>query len=147
MIRIQALEQDQEAALVQLMCELWPESTLEREQAYLRSIRQSNVDSFFLLMKNDHPEGFIQLKVRTDYVEGATSSPIAYVEGIYIRSTLRRKGWAAKLIQQAEFWAKEKGLNQLASDAEINNLSSIDFHKHLGFQEANRIVCFIKELD
>jgi len=147
MIKIQALEQAQEEALAQLMCELWPESTLEGELTYLRSIRQSNVDAFFLLIENDDPEGFIQLKVRTDYVEGATSSPIAYVEGIYIRSALRRKGLGAQLIQKGEAWAKEKGLSQLASDAEIKNLSSIDFHKQVGFEEANRIVCFIKELD
>lgn len=147
MIQIQALEQDQEQALAKLMCELWPESTLAGEHAYLQSIRQSKVDAFYLLMQNDNPEGFIQLKVRTDYVEGARSSPIAYVEGIYLRKGLRKKGWAAKLIQKGESWARQKGLSQLASDAEISNLSSIAFHKQAGFQEANRIVCFIKELD
>lgn len=147
MMKIQALTQNHEAALAKLMCELWPESSIEVEEAYLQSIRKSEVDAFFLLMEDEMPQGFIQLKVRNDYVEGALASPIAYVEGIYVRTALRRKGWAAKLMQLAESWAKEKGLNQLASDTEISNLSSIRFHKQAGFTEANRIVCFIKNLN
>ena len=147
MMKIQALALNYEAALAKLMCELWPESRTEEEQAYLLSIRQSEVDAFFLLMDDEGPQGFIQLKVRSDYVEVAQTSPIAYVEGLYVRTAFRRKGWAAKLIQQAESWAKEKGLNQLASDTEISNLSSINFHTQAGFTEANRIVCFIKDLD
>lgn len=147
MMKIQGLTQNHEAALAKLMCELWPESNSEEEQAYLQSIRKSEVDAFFLLMDDEMPQGFVQLKVRNDYVEGAHASPIAYVEGIYVRTEFRRKGWAAKLIQLAESWAKEKGLRQLASDTEISNQTSIHFHKESGFTEANRIVCFIKDLD
>ena len=34
----------------------------------------------------------------------------------------------------------------LASDTAINNNDSIHFHRNVGFEEVNRIVCFIKPL-
>ena len=35
----------------------------------------------------------------------------------------------------------------LASDSEISNSKSIQFHFRAGFEEVNRIVCFIKKLE
>ena len=46
----------------------------------------------------------------------------------------------------AEEWAINNGFNELASDAELENLSSLAAHKALGFQEVERIVCFIKRI-
>ncbi|MBN2794287.1 MAG: GNAT family N-acetyltransferase [Clostridia bacterium] len=90
--------------------------------------------------------GFIQLSLRHDYVEGSESSPVGYVEGIYVKDEHRRKGIARKLIEFAEEWSREQGCTELASDCELSNTLSIDFHKNSGFTEANRLVCFIKSL-
>jgi aminoglycoside 6'-N-acetyltransferase I len=79
-------------------------------------------------------------------VEGATESPVAYVEDVYVKPTYQRQGIAKKLIDQAEDWAKQKGITQLASDTNITNLQSIHFHEKIGFAEAERIVCYIKNI-
>jgi aminoglycoside 6'-N-acetyltransferase I len=79
-------------------------------------------------------------------VEGAAESPVAYVEGVYVKPDFQRQGFAKKLISVAEDWAKQKGLTQLASDTGVTNLQSINFHKEVGFTEAERIVCFIKNI-
>ena len=42
--------------------------------------------------------------------------------------------------------AKEKGCTEFASDCELDNAESLRFHLALGFMEANRIICFRKEL-
>ena len=48
------------------------------------------------------------------------------------------------LVECVEDWGKEKGCSEMASDCELDNYLSVDFHKALGFKEANRLVCFIK---
>ena len=40
----------------------------------------------------------------------------------------------------------ESGFNELGSDAEIDNINSIEAHKKLGFKEVKRVVCFLKKL-
>ena len=46
----------------------------------------------------------------------------------------------------AERWARALGYSELASDAEIDNTVSIAAHRALGFEETDRIVCFLKKL-
>ena len=50
------------------------------------------------------------------------------------------------LMKAAEQWAQEKGFSELASDTETSNLKSIAIHKQLGFEETERVVCFLKQL-
>ena len=45
-----------------------------------------------------------------------------------------------------EKWAMEIGCKEFASDCEIDNTESLEFHLAIGFTEANRIICFTKQL-
>ena len=51
-----------------------------------------------------------------------------------------------ELLTQCEYWAKSHGCCEFASDCELNNIGSLKFHLQLGFEEANRIICFKKKL-
>ena len=84
--------------------------------------------------------------VRVDYVEGTKSSPVGYLEGIYIQEKYRLKGYARELVKACEEWAKNKGCSEFASDCELTNKESYSFHKKVGFKEANRIICFNKKI-
>ena len=42
--------------------------------------------------------------------------------------------------------AKAEDAGELASDCELDNEESLRFHLALGFEEANRIICFRKSL-
>ena len=90
--------------------------------------------------------GFIYLALRHDFVEGTTSSPVAYIEGIFVEPDYRNRGLASLLVETAEDWGLRNGCKELGSDAELNNLDSIAFHKSAGFKEANRVVCFSKTI-
>ena len=90
--------------------------------------------------------GFSQCQLRHDYVEGTKSSPVGYLEGIFVDGAHRRLGYAARLLSACEGWAKEKGCREFASDCELTNTDSLKFHLSLGFTEANRIICFTKKL-
>lgn len=68
------------------------------------------------------------------------------VEGMYVKENYRHLGIGKNMIQMAMGWGQQKGCKQLASDTELSNTASIEFHTKNGFSEANRIVCFIKDI-
>ena len=49
-------------------------------------------------------------------------------------------------LAECEKWTKEKGCTEFASDCELDNETSLRFHLALGFEEANRLICFRKVL-
>jgi len=145
-MQIVKLSEQNVEALAHLFVELWPECTFETEFEYCKQILEKENQTAFLVNEKGEYIAFAYLSLRNDFVEGATSYPIAYLEGIYVKESYRKTGIASQLIQRAEQWAKENGSSQFASDVEINNKQSIRFHKKSGFLEENRIVCFIKDL-
>lgn len=102
--------------------------------------------TIFLAFTNDNAIGFAQCQLRYDYVEGTDSSPVGYLEGIFVENPFRKQGLGRKLIAACEQWAKDKGCLEFASDCELNNTDSLSFHLHSGFEEANRIICFVKKI-
>lgn len=87
-----------------------------------------------------------ELAIRTDYVNGADTSPVAFLEGIYVVPEARRSGIARELVAAAERWALSMGCTELACDARIENTSSHAMHAALGFVETERVVFFKKVL-
>lgn len=101
---------------------------------------------FFLKYDQEIPVGFAQCQLRYDYVEGTATSPVGYLEGIFVKEDYRQKGYARELLNACEKWAKEKGCEEFASDCEIDNMESFAFHNAMNFIEVNRIICFTKKL-
>ncbi|MBE5968207.1 MAG: GNAT family N-acetyltransferase [Lachnospiraceae bacterium] len=125
---------------------LWPEHTLDDLKNELFAILDSSDAAFYIIRKDGQPVGFAQCQLRYDYVEGTISSPVGYLEGIFIREEYRNSGYARRLLQKCEKWALEKGCKEFASDCELSNDTSLKFHLNVGFTEANRIICFTKKL-
>ena len=84
--------------------------------------------------------------MRYDYVEGTSPSPVGYLEGVYTEPNNRLQGLAKELVEACQNWAKAQGCREFASDSELSNLERLKFHLIIGFQEANRIICFTKKL-
>ncbi|MBP3619834.1 MAG: GNAT family N-acetyltransferase [Clostridia bacterium] len=91
---------------------------------------------------NGESVGFAHITIRHDYVEGCDTFNVAYLEGIYVEKTFRGRGIAREFVNFAVDWAKKKGCNEFASDCQLTNSESIEFHKAIGFEEVGRIVCF-----
>ncbi|MCQ2514568.1 MAG: GNAT family N-acetyltransferase [Ruminococcus sp.] len=106
----------------------------------------SGKSQFYLKYENDFPIGFAQCQLRYDYVEGTKTTPVGYLEGIFIKEEYRNRGYAKELLTECEVWARNKGCKEFASDCEIENTDSFYFHKALDFTETNRIICFTKSL-
>ncbi|MGB0523827.1 MAG: aminoglycoside 6'-N-acetyltransferase [Flammeovirgaceae bacterium] len=133
-------------ALTKLMLALWPDCSLKEEYENCQRILTTVDETCFLAKEDEMYIAFIQLSVRKEYVEGANSSPVAFVEGIYVNEQFRKHGLGQQLIELGCGWGKSMGCNQIGSDAELDNQPSISFHKKSGFQEMNRVVCFLKDL-
>ena len=132
--------------LAELACELWLHNTAEEMQADLTGIMARSDAAFFLAYGGENAIGFAQCQLRHDYVEGTEYSPVSYLEGIYVMERCRHRGIAKQLLHACEAWAKEKGCREFASDCELTNRESLQFHLNVGFAEANRIICFTKKL-
>lgn len=134
------------SAVTNLALRLWPEHEFS-ELAEEFSDTVSHPDAaIYLAFQGEQAVGFAQCQLRRDYVEGTVTSPVGYLEGIFVAEGSRKSGIARKLLSACESWAKEKGCTEFASDCELINTQSLQFHLSVGFQEANRIICFTKKL-
>jgi uncharacterized membrane protein/GNAT superfamily N-acetyltransferase len=89
--------------------------------------------------------GFAEVGAR-DYADGCETSPVAYLEGWYVDSDVRRGGVGAALVRAAEAWARERGYAELASDALLEHDVSQRAHGAPGFAEVERSVKYRKAL-
>lgn len=127
---------------------LWPDATADDHRGYM-AIALAQPERFLQLMIYDEqhaPVGFIEGSIRTDYVNGTETSPVGFVEGVYVSPAWRRKGVARHLFAAIGDWAKARGCRELASDALIDNVGSQRAHAALGFRETERVVYFSKKL-
>ena len=135
----------QAGELAKLAAELWDSPLQELEELFAGLTNSENA-ACFLAYQDGVPLGFAQCQLRHDYVEGTRTSPVGYLEGIYVRPRYRRQGTASRLLAACQDWARAKGCAEFASDCELGNDASLRFHLKMGFAEANRIICFTKTL-
>jgi len=131
---------------LQLRILLWP----DHEDAHLLEMRQllEQKHTLQVLSYNDQQQAIAMLEasIRYEYVNGTQTSPVAFLEGIYVLPEYRRSGVATTLVQQVEDWAKQFSCTEFASDAAIDNTISHAMHRALGFQETERVVYFKKKI-
>lgn len=139
-------ERKDAAALAPLVKRLWPEHTGEALVRILTEYIASPESCVFACRVDGRFVGVALCSLRHDYVEGCQTSPVGYLEGVYVEESCRLTGTARALVGQCEQWAKSLGCREFASDCELGNETSLAFHLSLGFTEENRIICFKKTL-
>lgn len=103
-------------------------------------------DGNFLALSNGGVIGFAESAVRRDYVNGCDSSPVLFLEGLFVDPAWRRQGVAGAMVAAVAEWGRAQGCTEFASDAEIDNIDSHAMHQALGFAETERVVYFRREL-
>ena len=134
------------AVLAELALHMWQDHSLSDLREEFEELTEAEDAVCFIKYAEEKPVGFAQCQLRRDYVEGTESSPVGYLEGIFILEAYRHRGYAKALLSRCEVWAKNKHCSEFASDCELDNAESLKFHLAVGFREANRIVCFQKKL-
>jgi aminoglycoside 6'-N-acetyltransferase I len=90
--------------------------------------------------------GFVEASKRVDYINGTNSSPVAFLEGLYVVQSYRRQGIARALVASVVKWALAQGCRELASDSLLDNTAAHAAHRALGFEETERVVYFRRKL-
>ncbi len=80
MLREATLQESKEAAHLALM--LWPGHTLEELIEDMKQLIIQPEAAVILAYDNNNTIGFAQCQLRYDYVEGTSSSPVGYLEGL-----------------------------------------------------------------
>lgn len=125
---------------------LWPRCSDHKHALEMDQLLKS--DGIVLVAEDDQGAlvGFAEVSLRQDHVDGASISPVPYLEGWFVEARFRKQGVGRALMNAVEQWAISRGYAELASDAELENSVSIRLHKLLGFSEIDRNVTFLKKL-
>ena len=107
------------------------ENISESDIWYCRFIEDENIQVI----------GLVELSSR-NIVDGCLSSPVAFLEGLYLKPEYREKGLGKEVIKIILNWCREEGFSELATDTELTNIKAQNFYKTVGFQETDRVVEF-----
>ena len=132
-------------AIANLASRMWDHDPEELEPEFA-SLTASDEAACFLAWNVNQPIGFAQCQLRHDYVEGCDTSPVGFLEGIYVDAEHRFNGVARALLSACEDWARSVGCSEFASDCELDNHDSLAWHLKSGFAEVNRTIWFAKKL-
>ena len=99
-VKIEACESPEQPGWLRLREALWRESTREQHLSEMTSFIADprRYGQFVAYSPSREALGLAEASLRTDYVNGTESSPVAFVEGLYVVPHSRRKGVAASLV-------------------------------------------------
>ena len=129
-----------------LRCALWPDADASQLRAEMRDALARGL-FVRLAFAGDEAIGLVEAALRVDYVNGTETSPVAFVEGVYVAPPFRRRGVARALVGEVERWARAAGCRELASDSPLDNAGAHAMHRAFGFEETERVVYFRRVLD
>jgi len=135
------------ASWLRMRRSLWPRCSEAKHDLEMGQLVKSGGVVFVAEDDQAKLVGFAEVSLRQDHVDGASICPVPYLEAWFVEAAFRKQGIGRALIDAVENWAISRGYTELASDAEIENSSSIRLHKQLGFSEIDRNVTFLKTLN
>ena len=118
------------------------EELLEENEEIFADIDQI----LFLAFDGDTPVGVAHGALRREYVNGTNDKLKGYLEAIYVLPEYRKNKIAAGLVRILERWASRLGCLEMASDCLLDNTDSYNFHLRIGYEETERNIFFLKEL-
>ena len=126
---------------------LWPHAVLDHhESEIIALLRTPDRSAGYLALVNGTVCGLAEATLRFDYVNGCESSPVLFLEGIYVEPAWRRSGVARQLCHAIEAWGIACGCQELASDTSLANIEAQLLHEALGFEETERVVFYRKPI-
>lgn len=132
--------------LAAMAIKIWDSDDKDELEEEFIEMTNDKESTCFIKFIDDKAIGFANASLRHDYVEGCETSPVAYLEAIYVDEEHRLLGYPKDLVKRCEEWSREQGAKEFASDCILTNTDSYKFHIAIGFKEVNRIICFKKNI-
>ncbi|MFD1970800.1 aminoglycoside 6'-N-acetyltransferase [Trinickia caryophylli] len=125
---------------------LWPHASLDEHAHEAKRLlpRLDRYVAFLAVSSCGEALGFAEAAIRHDYVNGCDTSPVVFLEGIYVVPRMRHQGIAAALCAAIQQWGASHACEEFASDTAVDNVDAQALHRALGFQETERVVFFRK---
>lgn len=145
-VTVRAARRDDKESWLRMRTLLWSESPDDHPRE-IASYFENSPPWICLVATSpdDAVLGFAEVAMRA-YGEGCSTSPVGYVEGIFVDEPRRGEGIGRALVDGAEAWARSRGCSEMASDRALDNDTSGAFHEAVGFEETATIVCYRKQL-
>ncbi len=126
---------------------LWDELSPEEHRAEAEEQLAEPERLFNLVAVQDgEVVAFAEAALRHDYVNGCETSPVVFLEGIFVSEAARGQGLARRLCDAVADWGRARGCSEFASDALADDADSHAFHRAAGFAETERVVYFRREI-
>lgn len=149
MVTIETASADHLEEWAVLRAQLWGSESIEEHRAEVEGLLAApyrDRAAFVAIGDGGEVVGFAEAAIRRDYVNGCDTSPVAFLEGIYVLPDHRHAGVARTVCRAVEEWGQAAGCTELASDADVANGESRAFHAAIGFDETERVVFFRKPI-
>ena len=145
--RVRPLREKDIGEWFRLRKSLWDGASDDEHKAEMRDIYEHTDSQLIIVAETGDGKlvGFLEASIRP-FVEDCHTDHVGYLEGWFVESEFRRYGIGKKLVREAEKWARNKGCEEMASDAEIGNDLSLTAHLKLGYEETSQLVHLRKEL-
>jgi aminoglycoside 6'-N-acetyltransferase I len=140
------------AELAAMRHALWPDATAEKHAHDVAPVLAGKSPSTLpvIVLVAEAPDkrivGFIEAALRSHADGCDPSHPVGFVEGWFVEPEHRGQGVGARLLREAEAWARDLGCREMASDTWIDHLDSQRAHEALGFEVVDRCVHYRKPL-
>ncbi len=111
------------------------EIALKYKKKFFEKDLSSGKGAIFIAKDNKEIVGYIFVLTFMPGMEKAIKYSPAYISDLHIEKRYRRKGFAKKLIKEAEKWAKSKNKEEIILDVGTYNKSAINLYKKLKFRD------------
>jgi aminoglycoside 6'-N-acetyltransferase I len=132
-------------AFAKMRATKWPEESPEQHLAWIDRFLRDGDAWAFVAAAGGALVGFAEVAIRK-YANGCESTPVPFLEAIWVEPGLRHQGIGKRLIGHIEAFLTAHGYRELGSDARIENGLSHAAHQGWGFSETERVVYVRKSL-
>ena len=110
--------------LSQLAVQMWDGYTEEELENGFMEEMESGKTAFFIKYASSQPVGFAQCGLRHDYVEGTETSPVGYLEGIFVEEEYRENGYAKEMLRLNLANCRALGIKRVLLCCDHDNIAS-----------------------
>ena len=140
-IRIRKAEQGDTEAIVLLTRELGYTSTKKEVEKKLQIILENPEQGVFVA-ETEEIIGWMYIAL----IQALEGKPFVEIRGIVVKEIHRGKGAGTKMIQTAEKWTRETGIDRLRIRTNITREGTREYYRNMGFISLKKQEVFEKEI-
>jgi aminoglycoside 6'-N-acetyltransferase I len=145
-VTIRPMRASDRAVWAEMRAALWPDEVARVHAEDIdRILAGDGAWGFAAQLPDGVLAGFAELAIRP-YANGCETSPVPFLEGVWVSPQFRRQGIGRCLIEHIEAFVTARGFREIGSDSLLEDAPAHAAHRGWGFSETERVVYFRKDL-